>query len=279
MTDEEVPRFVADQPARRQREAWHAFLERYAGVLYQVIQAFERDEDRIADAFVFCCEGLARHRFRRLRSFDPRGAASFEGWLRVVARNLVLDWRRSRFGRVRVFEAVNRLSLLDQEVYRCVYEEGWSVSEALGLLRDDYPDLSEAAFEESLERVGRQLSPAQRWRLQARSIGVVHLDETRESGGAPVEPRDPAADPEESTRARRGSERLQFALRRLQPRQRLLLRLRYREDLPLREVARLMGFRNPQQADRAIRDALTVLRNALEGEGSRPGGRKTSRSV
>lgn len=280
MPDEEVPRFFADRPAARQTQAWHAFLERYAGVLYQVIQVAERDEDRVADAFVFCCEGLARDRFRRLRSFDPHGAASFEGWLRAVTRNLYLDWRRSRFGRARAFEALSRLALIDQEVYRCVYEQGLTAAETLGRLRDTYPGLTDARIEESLELLGEQLSPEQQWRLQARATRVVHLDPSGERDGSQIEPRDAsAADPEDAARAREEAERLHFALRRLEPRQRLLLRLRYREDLPLREVARLMEYRNPQQADRAIREALAVLRRALSEKAPRRGGRTVRRSV
>ena len=111
--------------------AWDDFLREYASMVLQVVQLFERDQDRIDDCFLFACQQLRRHRMRRLRKFDASGSASFATWLRAVVRNLCLDWRRSRFGRTRLFRSIARLPELDQEVFRCTYDRRLTENEAL----------------------------------------------------------------------------------------------------------------------------------------------------
>jgi RNA polymerase sigma factor (sigma-70 family) len=53
----------------------------------------------------------------------------------------------------------------------------------------------------------------------------------------------------------------------LQPRDRLLLRLRFAEDLPAREIARLMGFPTLFHVYRRLNKVLEGLREALQALG------------
>lgn len=57
------------------------------------------------------------------------------------------------------------------------------------------------------------------------------------------------------------------ALSALDPRDRLLLRLRFDDDLPAREIARLMDFPTPFHVYRRINALLTTLRGALRRRG------------
>jgi RNA polymerase sigma factor (sigma-70 family) len=47
--------------------------------------------------------------------------------------------------------------------------------------------------------------------------------------------------------------------------ERLLIKLRFARDLTLAEIAKLMGFENPQAADRRIRDVVEKLRQEMAG--------------
>src|SRR5690348_6219255 len=127
-------------------QAWAEFLETYSACVLQTVKLFERDADPVADCFLFACEGLSEKGFRRLRSFKPEGSAQFTTWLRVVVRNLCLDWHRKEVGRNRVFQSIAKLGPLDQEIFRCVYEQGLSQDQSLNVLRADRPQLALPEF-------------------------------------------------------------------------------------------------------------------------------------
>src|SRR5215472_13053729 len=124
------------------REGWEEFLRQYSPLVFQTCQHSTSDKDQAADCFLFACEQLSRNNFRRLLQFRPDGSAAFSTWLRVVVRNLCLDWRRREFGRPRLFCSVARLSQLDGEVYRCRYEENLSLDDTLLSLRPNFPSLT-----------------------------------------------------------------------------------------------------------------------------------------
>ena len=62
---------------------------------------------------------------------------------------------------------------------------------------------------------------------------------------------------------------LSQALERVQPRDRLLLRLRFAEDLPAREIARLMNFPTLFHVYRRLNKVLDGLRGSLQSLGMR----------
>ena len=101
--------------------AWRTFLTSYSDLIYGVIRTFARNADHAGDCFLFVCEKLADKKYRRLRSFRPDGRARFSTWLRVVVRNLCLDWHRAHFGRRQVFRSVASLSAIEQEIFGLLF--------------------------------------------------------------------------------------------------------------------------------------------------------------
>lgn len=239
----------------------------YSPVIYQVVQAFEREPDLIGDCFVFVCDQLSRNGFRRLRSFKPEGKASFKTWLCVVVRNLCLDWRRTELGRHRVFQSIARLEALDQEVFSCVYERGLAREEALSLLNVAHAGLTEAELQQSLERIRQALTPQQLWLISARHPRVESLDNDSagDAGAVKREPRDPAPDPETHAAIQERAAALDRGLSGLSKPERLLVRLRFEQGLTLREIAGLMNLKDAQTADRRIQEILEKLRKELGG--------------
>lgn len=65
------------------------------------VRALSADHDEAMDLYAFVLEGLRADDFARLKSFAEQGAGRFEAWLVVVTRRLSIDYRRSRYGRVR----------------------------------------------------------------------------------------------------------------------------------------------------------------------------------
>ena len=59
---------------------------------------------------------------------------------------------------------------------------------------------------------------------------------------------------------------LEAAMARLRPRQRLLIRLRYQQELTLEEIARLTGLPDPFRANRQIQAALEALAEIVKSQ-------------
>ena len=251
----------SDSPA----QAWAAFLEGYSPVILQVVTLFESNSDAVADCFLFVCEQLSKNRFRRLLQFRLDGAATFTTWLRLVIRRLCIDWHRKEFGRSRIFESIGRLSDIDQAVFRTVYEDGIHLDGALPALRARLPNLTPAELQESCERIQRSLSPRQQWLIAIRKPKHSSLDAILADDGMSLHDqiRDPAPDPEAVAASEEQRAALDWALGGLTAAERVLIRLRYEQELTLEQVARLAGLPDAQTADRRLKQILAGLRKAI----------------
>ena len=258
--------FLEQISSRNPEEAWGQFLDEYSTTILQVVRHVERDADFVPDCFQFVCERLSANSFRRLRTFRPQGPAVFSTWLRAVVRNLCLDWRRKQFGRPRFFKSISRLSVFDQEVFRHLYERRVSFDETFQSLGSTFPDITHARLAESSARIDKELTTRQRRLLDARlsqqaSQTSASLDET---AAAHVNVPDPAPNPEAQAVMKERATTLRQALGRLPQHERLLIRLRFEQELTLEQVARLLGLGNAQRVERQIKGVLGKLREELD---------------
>lgn len=260
---------VAGLSARNADETWGTFLDEQASLILQVVHIFERDEDQVQDCFLFVCERLRRDDMRRIRRFREAGTASFATWLRAVVRNLCLDWRRHRDGRFRLPRAIARLPELEQEVFRSIHLRALSENETFHSVAALWPALTRDQFAEAVARVGRSLEGRSSWLLLVRRPRLQSLSAPPGSDPAEAETGlvDPGADPERDAAAREDLGALKDALGRLTPRLRLLVRLRYVQELPLEEIARLAGLSGASQVERQLQEALELLRSRMGARG------------
>lgn len=265
MDDREIAELLHRLESAASQQAWEEFLEAYSGVMLQVVRLFERDPDHVSDCFLYVCEELSRGSFRRLRRYKSGGPASFSTWLRAVVRHLCLDWHRREFGRERVFRSVERLSALEQEVFTCRYRHGLSAEEILRNLQSRFPRLDRRAVDGALERIERVLTPRQRWLLAVESSATVSLSDGPLADDlvlTQVADPSPSAESVAALSEQRG--RLARALRKLPAPERVLLRLRFAEDLTLEQVGRITGLGDAQTVDRHIRKILSRLQEEMK---------------
>jgi len=255
--------------------AWTAFLTKYSDLIYGVIRTFTKDPDHSANCFLFVCARLADKGYRRLRTFRPDGRARFSTWLRAVVRNLCLDWHRSQFGRWQMFRFMASRSALDQEIFRAAFQRGASVHDIWGDLSQKGFNLSYSEVERRVAELRNLMSARQLWLLTTTRVAVESLDSDREESPA-LEVADPSPDPERVAILRETQAALAKALPRIDANDRLLLRLRYLEGLGLLQVARLVGLKDAQTADRRIREAIEHLREKLGSEAFVFGKRKSA---
>jgi RNA polymerase sigma factor (sigma-70 family) len=261
-----VSTYAAEHSPSERGDEWSAFLGEHAPLILQVVRLFERDADAVQDCFLFVCERLRRDDLRRIRRFREEGTASFPTWLRAVVRRLCLDWRRHRFGRFRLPRAIARLSEFDQEVFRFIHLRRMSENETFHCAKALWPGLTRAHLADAVARVGRSLPRRQWWLL------LVHRPRLQSISDAPEEADpadreaslvDPAPDPERDAAEHERTAALRDALERLPPRPRLLLRLRFGQDLGLEQIARIVGLSGAAQAERQIQQALDTLRTIM----------------
>jgi RNA polymerase sigma factor (sigma-70 family) len=252
-----LDRLGSDDP----KQAWRDLLQEFAGLILETVRFCERNSDHVSDCFLFCCEQLYDRSFRRLRAFRPDGAASFETWLRAVVRNLCVDWRRQEFGRLRLFDSVARLGMAEQRAFEYLYSRQFPIEHATALLRADFPRLDAQQIEAVIERLHRALTERQLWLLSTRQPEVLSLE------GGPgdvsleevVASRDPG--PEAEFRNREILGLLGKAVSALPASDRLLLQLRYEQDLTLAEIALLANLKDAFAVDRRLRAILARLRS------------------
>lgn len=267
MEDPQAARIIGQLSSKEFEQAWEEFLEAYSPLILQTVKTVEREPDPVADCFLFVCERLCEKGSRRLRAFKPGGAAQFTTWLRVVVRNLCLDWHRQEFGRHRIFQSVARLGALDQEIFRCIFEQGLTHDESLNFLLPHHPQLTMAELEAGVERVRGALTDRQVWLAGARRRTTLPLESNPE--GEPNESAPELVDPAPSAESllvmNEKRDALERALRRLSKPERLLVKLRFEEGLTLQEIASVLSLETPQTADRRLREVIEQLRKALEG--------------
>jgi len=242
--------------------AWTAFLHRYTPLIMGVARQYRHNGQSLHDCYLFVCEKLVDDDFRRLRAWRRHGNLNFTSWLRAVVANLCVDWYRRTHGRQRPFSTVADLTGPDRLVYTQRFELGASFRECHEAVAVAYPQLTELDVALIIRRINRLLTPQQHWALANRQRQAVSLDEP-EILHATELAQEAWDTPEELAAAAQQKRRLQAALRQLPTRQRLLLKLRYQQGLSLKEVARLTGHVDLQQARYQIRLALERLQGLL----------------
>jgi RNA polymerase sigma factor (sigma-70 family) len=240
--------------------AWQRFLDRYSVIIMQIAGQFHAHPDRRNDTYLYICEKLSDNRFARLKGYQPEGAARFDSWLKVVVTNLCIDQLRRERGRDRPYKAIGRLPLLEQDVFRYRFQRRMNAAACLELLKPQFPGLTADRLALATQRINQTLSSRQQWLLSIMHPRYESLDEKL---AQQLPQRQPG--PELKSIEDEARDQLEQALRQLEPQQRLLLKLRYQQDLTFREIARLTRLGDPFKARYAIQKALQRLQ-AIIGE-------------
>lgn len=263
LSNEDIPTLLAELRGPSPDAAWQSFLNRFSAQIMHVVRQREYGAQQASDCFLFVCECLSDDGFGRLQQFDPGRGVSFRAWLNAVAGNLCIEWHRRQYGRARPPPGIERLSSLDQSVFHHRYRQNLDRQTCFQLLREVDPQLSPTDFSASLARVQAALTWRQRWSL-AREQGrfFVQGDNPPSLSDVP----DSGPNPEQRAALGQRRDRLRRALDELEPEERLLLRLRYEQDLSLAEAARVAQLPNLHAARRRIESALRRLAGLLDGD-------------
>jgi RNA polymerase primary sigma factor len=198
------------------------------------------------DAYQSICEALLKNNLQRLRAYSGRGSPS--GFILHVIENLVIDYVRTILPRRRLPAAIQRLSTLDQSVFRLLYWERLSSDPPVLLARLPRAEkpLTVADVAEALARVRAELPLGySEGRGLGQTIDISAADEGVLAGGAEdfavPTPEDRLLEGQAAGLLEQALAALHQALPRLDATERLYLEFAM-SGQPAREIARLMGL-------------------------------------
>jgi RNA polymerase primary sigma factor len=219
------------------------------------------------DAYQAVCEALLRNDFQRLRAYSGRGSLS--GFVLHTIENLVIDFVRTIIPRRRLPAAVQRLSALEQSVFRLLYWDRLLPDPALllrHLSRPGHAPLTEMVVAEAINRV-RQALPAGFYvepRGDGQMLDLSAVEDVALAGGSDCRvptPEDNLVEGEAAYLLEQAVGALQQVLPGLAAAERLYLQLALCGH-PAREIARLLCLpvedvhRLAQKLKRQLRDRL-----------------------
>lgn len=222
-------------------EAWAEFLRRYSNLFFKVIWQHERDHDDAVEKYLFVCAKFAENDFARLRKFQTDYSArapKFSTWLAAVTRNLCIDAHRAAHGRRRFPAALLRMSDFARDVFRLYYWEGRSNDEVVNALTADPSSISE-----TLDQIQTAIGEA-----PARSpLEYVRFDDNRVFENA------------ENLYDGSGEEVTEW-LDLLEERERIVVRLKFWEDMSAAEIVEILDLQSEQQIYSIMHTAMKKLR-------------------
>lgn len=191
---------------------------------------------------------------RHYLAFDRfSGRSSLRTYLTAVVKRMLLDWRRTMYGKWRPSATAVKLGPDAAGLERLVHRDGFSTSEAIEMLVTG----GNAPSAERLSWIAAQLPSRQK----RTSVSETALDRL---GGVDFE--DPVEAQERRRIARHIRQALAAAIRSLPPEDKWLLDLRYRQHQQVRAIARIIGT-EPGALYRRCHRVLRELRRCLRMAG------------
>ena len=229
---------------------WRAFEAFFSDDMRRIIlrnlPGNDQQQNR-EDAYQSVCEALLKNDLQRLRAYSGRGSPS--GFILQVVENLVIDFVRTILPRRRLPAAIQRLSTLDQLVFRLLYWERLSPdpTAVLGRLPRAEAPLTSTDVAEAIARVRTALPLGYHPEGQGvgQTIDISAADGGMLAGGAEdfavPTPEDKLLEGQAAGLLEQALAALQLALPRLEATERLYLQFALNGQ-PAREIAPLIGL-------------------------------------
>jgi RNA polymerase sigma factor for flagellar operon FliA len=189
-----------------------------------------------------------------LRRWERR--ASLATFVRVVILHLFHDYRNRLWGRWRPSTAACRLGPTGVLLERLIVRDGWPIDQAIEALRVNHG----VAIDAELQAFGDKLS------ARGPSRKFVPEEAAGEIASDLPSPETNVVRAEEGFRAKRAQAVLMRAREALPPVERLILRMRYDDRMPVADIARALHL-DQRRLYRTIERILGSLRAAMAADG------------
>lgn len=250
---------------------WHAFVDRYAGLIYSVVrrQLFVEDDDEVRTVFADILEALYRGKLAEFR-----GNSELSTWLIVVSRGKALDHLRHLHGRRKNPQGYETLSPFEREVFRLHHVEGLGFDAVIHSLQSAGMAANAELIAHAVLKIEGTLDRHYLRRLEADAkapaLGVVsgrlleflnHMDVLRERS----DEEHPTEFFDRDTTERMAA-RVRELLAELPDDEREIVRLRYEEGWTAQRIADEKGLAGQRRVYTILDGVLRKLRRGLGGE-------------
>lgn len=225
--------------------AWKEFLRRYSNLFLKVIWQFDKNRDKVMDTYLYVCKRFADNEFEILRKFRMdygKNPPKLSTWLGAVVRNMCIDYYRVEHGRRRYPRSILQLPDFERKVFELHFWRGHSVEEIehqLGVRKS-------GSVPRALQRVEKELTrPPLR---QQADDTFVPYDETTMVVDSSFSQQEELLDLVDGW------------LKTLEPRERLIVRLKFWENMKANEIASVLRIQGQQKVYSILRKALKKLK-------------------
>ena len=197
---------------------------------------------------------LIENEYDVLRRFQER--CSLRTYLTTVVTRYFLDYRNSQWGKWRPSLEAKRQGPIGVLLERLLTRDGVPFEQAVEIMRTNH------GIEESPEDLyQRSLKFPQR--TPRRFVGDDELTNAASNTGNPD---DDLEDKERQKRARAMAEALAAALAQLGAQDRIILKMRFQDDIQVSQIAKMLGLEQ-KPLYRRIEQVMKVLRREIEARG------------
>jgi RNA polymerase sigma factor (sigma-70 family) len=189
-----------------------------------------------------------------LRRFE--GRASLQTYVTVIVQRLFIDFRNQRWGRWRPSAEAQRLGPTAVLLERMVTRDGWSREQAVEMLRLNCGATIDAAILAFCDKLAGR-TPARRF---------VPEEDADEIPSAEPPPDGSVVRAEREFLAKRVMASLARARQSLEPMDRLILKMRFEQRVPVAEIARALGIEQ-RPLYRTFERIAGVLRMRMAADG------------
>jgi RNA polymerase sigma factor (sigma-70 family) len=267
-------RFWIEIYERDPEQAWQDFLETNDELIKRIIRRLVKDYDDQMELYAYTLEQLKSNGCQKLNGyFDKHRSFNFQTWIAVVVRNCCMDWFRQRDGRKRLLKSIEELSPLDQQIFKYIYQQGFSIEAALGMVNNlSGKKMTFVELASRSEEIKKLLQKKTRWKLEnewkeilpALSLESFENGERKKSQQVPSQQNNP--DPENQFLQSAALKKLQEMMANLPTEDKLILHLHFYKGLTLKEIARILKLRNVWQVHRKLHKVLNVLQQKMQKE-------------
>ncbi len=245
--------------------AYTELLARYSTMLLRMIRRFMRDVDEVMEVYTSVCEKLRANDYGALRRF--RADSELPPWLSVVVANACRD-RFRRHKAVSVPQSVlGRLDRLEQLVFRYYYQERFRHEDIAEVIIGKHGvECTPSDVVASIQRIDELLSVKKRWLLLAAlnsNRPTLSIDEMAEDGFETMDLEDADAF-EPGLPDGDALETLNSALETLAEEDRLLVLLRFEQDMTAVQIADAMRYDSHKYVYTRLRTIFNRLRRTLK---------------
>jgi RNA polymerase sigma factor (sigma-70 family) len=253
-------------------EAWHEFLLRYSGLIFNAVKRhlFSADNDEIQSLYVDILKALYD---KDLLGYKNK--AFLSTWLIVYSRARVFDYVRKKRGRYRIPKEVNNLNELDKRILQLYFVEKLDLAivahtlqwEGFEVTADDiiasFQTIENKLDQRYLKRLDDQFkalaSGAASIRMMRYLVNLRAEYERDSLGNAPDEllmQRD----------AQQMEKRVKDLVAQLPEHEKRIIHLRFEKRLTAREISKRMSGKSPRHIYSILNRILKKIRIALMSE-------------